>query len=204
MCWEEFLRLKLVFRFLNVTINICCCYAGFNSFVVFYYTWCISVLTDSTLDSRPSTSNFRLSISSSLIFGNRLSVQERNEYLHGSSWYSNFCRVQVMTRTIDSSVAYFLKLQSSLLSLPIREFKKLRLLLQQKRHFKIKLCFRLTVPRLFHVDHVVQNRRGALSLAWHQWFPRKSKEWKIYCCGLALSPEPPIGSLKCIWHEIFY
>ena len=28
-----------------------------------------------------------------------------------------------MTRTIDSSVAYFLKLQSSLLSLPIREFK---------------------------------------------------------------------------------
>ena len=53
-----------------------------------------------------------------------------------------------MTRTIDSSVAYFLKLQSSLLSLPIREFKKLRLLLQQKRHFKIKLCFRLTVPRL--------------------------------------------------------
>ena len=83
-----------------------------------------------------------------------------------------------MTRTIDSSVAYFLKLQSSLLSFPIREFKKLRLLLQQKRHFKIKLCFRLTVPRLFHVDryHVVQNRRGALSLAWHEWFPRKSIE----------------------------
>ena len=79
-----------------------------------------------------------------------------------------------MTRTIDSSVAYFSKLQSSLLSLPIREFKKLRL--QQKRHFKIKLCFKLTVPRLFHVDHVVQNRRGALSLAWHEWFPRKSKE----------------------------
>ena len=81
-----------------------------------------------------------------------------------------------MTRTIDSSVAYFSKLQSSLLSLPIREFKKLQLLLQQKRHFKIKLCFKLTVPRLFHVDHVVQNRRGALSLAWHEWFPRKSKE----------------------------
>ena len=58
-----------------------------------------------------------------------------------------------LTRTINSSVAYFSKLQSSLLSLPIREFKKLRLLLQQKRHFKIKLCFKLTVPRLFHVDH---------------------------------------------------
>ena len=81
-----------------------------------------------------------------------------------------------MTSTIDSSVAYFLKLQSALLSLPIREFKKLRLLLQPKRHFKIKLCFRLTVSRLFHVDYVVENRRGALSLAWHEWFPRKSKE----------------------------
>ena len=56
----------------------------------------------------------------------------------------------------------------------------LRLLLQQKSHFTIKLCFRLTVSRLFHVDHVVQNRRGALSLAWHEWFPRKSKEWKIF------------------------
>ena len=81
-----------------------------------------------------------------------------------------------MTRTIDSSVAYFMKVRSSLLSLPIREFKKLRLLLQQKLHFKIKLCFRLTISRLFHVDHVVENRRGILSLAWHECFPRKSKE----------------------------
>ena len=94
-----------------------------------------------------------------------------------------------MTRTIDSSVAYFSKLQSSLLSLSFREFTKLRLLLQQKRQFKIKLYFKLTVPRLFHVDHV-QYRRGALSLSYHEWFPRKSKEWKIYCCGLA------IGSLR--------
>ena len=70
-----------------------------------------------------------------------------------------------MRRTIDSSVANFLKLQSSLLSLPIREFKNLQLLLQRKRHFKIELCIRLTVSRLFHVDHVVQNKRGALSFA---------------------------------------
>ena len=101
-----------------------------------------------------------------------------------------------MRRTIDSSVANFLKLQSSLLSLPIREFKKLRLLLQRKRHFKIELCVRLTVSRLFHVAHVAQNRRGALSLAWHEWFSRRSKEWNIYCCGLALSSEPQIGSLR--------
>ena len=70
-----------------------------------------------------------------------------------------------MRRTIDSSVANFLKLQSSLLSLPIREFKNLQLLLQRKRHFKIELCIKLTVSRLFHVDHVVQNKRGALSFA---------------------------------------
>ena len=70
-----------------------------------------------------------------------------------------------MRRTIVSSVDNFFKLLSSLLSLPIREFKKLRLLLQRKRHFKIEFCIRLTVSRLFHVDHVVQNRRGLLSFA---------------------------------------
>ena len=42
----------------------------------------------------------------------------------------------------------------------------------------------------FHVDHVVQNRRTALSLAWYEWF--SLKEWKIYCCELALSSEPQI------------
>ena len=41
--------------------------------------------------------------------------------------------------------------------------------------------------RSFHVDHVVQNRRSALSLSWHEWFSCKGKEWKIYCCELALS-----------------
>ena len=29
--------------------------------------------------------------------------------------------------------------------------------------------------RLLHVDHVVQNRRTALSLAWHEWFSRKDR-----------------------------
>ena len=87
-----------------------------------------------------------------------------------------------MRRTIDSPVASFLKLRSPLLSLSIRGLKKLWLL--------------LTVSRLFHVDHVVQNRRGALLLAWHEWFSLKSKEWKIYCCGLVLSSEPQIGSLR--------
>ena len=48
------------------------------------------------------------------------------------------------------------------------EFKKLRRQLQGKRHIKIELCAKLSLMRLFHVDHVVQNRRNALSLAWHE------------------------------------
>ena len=50
------------------------------------------------------------------------------------------------------------------------EFKKLRRQLQRKRHIKIELCVKFSLLRLFHVGHVVQNRRSALSLAWHEWF----------------------------------
>ena len=57
-----------------------------------------------------------------------------------------------------------------------REFKKLRRQLQGKRHILIKLFINLSLLRLFHVDHVVQNRRSALSLAWHEWFSGKGKE----------------------------
>ena len=52
----------------------------------------------------------------------------------------------------------------------IREFKKLRRQLQRKLHIKIELCVKLSLLRLFHVDHVVQNRRTELSLAWYEWF----------------------------------
>ena len=68
-----------------------------------------------------------------------------------------------------------------------REFKKARRQLQRKRRIKIELCVKLSLLRLFHVDHVVQNRRTALSLAWYEWFSCKGKEWKIYCCEFALS-----------------
>ena len=51
-----------------------------------------------------------------------------------------------------------------------REFKKLRRLLQRKRHMKMGLCVRLSVLRLFQVGHVIQNRRSALSLSRHEWF----------------------------------
>mgnify|MGYP007094317685 CR=1 FL=1 len=49
--------------------------------------------------------------------------------------------------------------------------------LQGKRHSKIELCVKLSLLRLFHVDHVVQNKRSALSLAWYEWFSCKDKEW---------------------------
>ena len=58
----------------------------------------------------------------------------------------------------------------------IREFKKLRRQLQRKRHIKIELCVKLSLLRLFHVDHVVQNTRIALSLAWYERFSCKGKE----------------------------
>ena len=61
---------------------------------------------------------------------------------------------------------------------------------------EIELCVKLSLLRLFHVGRVVQNKRSALSLAWHECFSCKGKDWNIYCCGLALSSEPQIGSLR--------
>ena len=74
----------------------------------------------------------------------------------------------------------------------IGEFKKLRRQLQRKRHIKIELCVKLSLLRKFHVNHFVQNRRTALSLAWYERFSCKGKEGKIYCCELALSSQPKI------------
>ena len=72
-------------------------------------------------------------------------------------------------------------------NLQYRQFKKLRRQLQRKRHIKIELCVKLSLLRLFHVGRLVQNRRSALLLAWHEWFSCKGKERKLYCCELALS-----------------
>ena len=57
-----------------------------------------------------------------------------------------------------------------------REFKKLRRQLQRKCHIKIELCVKLSLLQLFHVDHIVQNTRIALSLAWYGRFSCKGKE----------------------------
>ena len=58
----------------------------------------------------------------------------------------------------------------------IRDFKKLRRLLQQRRHFEIELYVRLSVLKLFHVGYVVQNRRSVLSLVWHECFSFGGRE----------------------------
>ena len=42
--------------------------------------------------------------------------------------------------------------------------------MHRKRHIKVVLCAGLSVLRLFHVGHVVQNRGSELSLAWNEWF----------------------------------
>ena len=55
------------------------------------------------------------------------------------------------------------------------------------------------VSQLFHVGYAVQNRRSTLSPAWHEWFSRKRKEWKIYCCGFVLSSKPQIWKICVAW-----
>lgn len=62
-------------------------------------------------------------------------------------------------------------------SLRNREFKKLRLLLQWKRHFKIVLRSRLGVSWLFHVGHFVGNKGSVLLLDWNERFSHKGREW---------------------------
>ena len=66
--------------------------------------------------------------------------------------------------------------KQSELTVDNREFKKLRRLLQRKRHFKVELWVRLTFLRLFQVGHFVTNKRGARSFAWHEWFSCKGKD----------------------------
>ena len=73
-------------------------------------------------------------------------------------------------------MTFSLSSTSCLLKLSI---KKLRRPLQRKRHIKIELCIRLSVLWLFHVGHVAQNRRSALSLAWYECFQAKAKNEKF-------------------------
>ena len=56
-----------------------------------------------------------------------------------------------------------------------REFKKLRRELQGKRHIKIELCVKLSLLRLFLVDHVVQIGGGHFRLLGTNGFHVKAK-----------------------------
>ena len=96
-----------------------------------------------------------------------------------------------------SPVAHDVQLQGSS-SYVIRELKKLRRQLQGKRLIKTELWVKFSLLRLFHVDHVAQNRLSALSLACHEWFSCKGKEGKIYCCELPLSSKPQIGKFPVV------
>ena len=77
---------------------------------------------------------------------------------------------------LNSVINFFMIIIKIVNVIIIREFKKLRRQLQRKRHIKIELCVKLIFLRLSRVDHVVQNRRTALSLAWYEWFSCKGKE----------------------------
>ena len=106
--------------------------------------------------------------------------------------------ISVYAQVVEMLAANNIPSQGSCHSDDNREFKKLRRQLQGKRHIKIELCVKLSLLRLFHVDHVVQNRLSALSLVWHKWFSCKGKEWKIYCCELPLSSEPQIWKFHVV------
>ena len=59
-----------------------------------------------------------------------------------------------------------------------------------------KLNFALSVLRLFHVGHVVQKRRAALSFARHEWLLCNAMNVRFPAASVALSSEPQIGSLS--------
>ena len=48
----------------------------------------------------------------------------------------------------------------------------------------------------------MRNKRSALLLAWHEWFSRRGKEWKIYSSGFALSSEPQIWKFTSSFGEL--
>ena len=86
----------------------------------------------------------------------------------------------------DSAFIQFCKNEEENGSCPqpnLKEFKKLRQLLQRKRHFNMEFCVGLNVLRLSHVSHVVQNRRSAFRLAWRKWFSRKGKNESFTVAG---------------------
>ena len=71
-----------------------------------------------------------------------------------------------------------------------REFRKLRRLLQRKRHTEIVFCDYST--------SITLDKIGQMSLIGTNGSHVRGKEWNTYCCGLALSSEPQIWKLHDI------
>ena len=85
----------------------------------------------------------------------------------------------------------------------LQKFKKLpTAAAAKKRHFKIELLIKLSVSRLFHVHHVVQNRRSPLSLARHEWFSRNERF--TYCSGLVLGESVDMSTDISVEHRSTY
>ena len=95
-----------------------------------------------------------------------------NGYTSGTSslLLSNKCCTDVVNINVKVMVQAHMSASADNRSSDTREFKKLRRQLQRKRYIKIEFCVKSSLLRLFHVVHVVQNRRNVLLLAWYEWF----------------------------------
>ena len=85
--------------------------------------------------------------------------------------------------------------KQSELTVDNREFKKLRPLLQRKRHFKVELWVRLTFLRFIPSWSLCnkQAREVHVRLLGMSGFQAKVK---IYCCGIALSSKPQLFHVR--------
>ena len=92
----------------------------------------------------------------------------QDEPLEQVNWWFISFRPFYATATAATAITVTITIATTTTATATREFKKLRRLLQRKRHIKIELCVRLSVLLLFQVGHVVQNRPTTLSLAWHE------------------------------------
>ena len=116
-------------------------------------------------------------------------------------FYLFFNHRQLILSQFNLQLLKYLKRRVAFQGAKIREFTKEATTGTATKTSHWSSCVKLSVLRLFHVGHVEQNRRSALSaLAWHEWFSCKGKERKIYCCELALSSGPQLWNFHVfVW-----
>ena len=70
--------------------------------------------------------------------------------------------------------------------------------MQGKRHIKIELCVKSSLLRLFHVNHVVQNRQSALSPACHKCgFHVKAKNERFTAASFRCRQKLKVKTSRC-------